>query len=106
MPSVKVLPKNPRSATYSHQTIALPEAIIFSKIAYNTLLMIGISFIGIGFIRGLWAIPWEISLYLLSLEFGAVGFSATLSMVAGIAAQEYGNINGRFEFPYYSSFGY
>ena len=71
-----------------YYTIASPEAIIFSKIAYNTLVMIGISLIGIGFYSWVMGNPvGNFPLYLLSLILGAVGFSATLSMVAGIAAQ-------------------
>ena len=71
-----------------YYTIASPEAIIFSKIAYNTLVMIGISLIGIGFYSWVMGNPvGNFTLYLLSLILGAVGFSATLSMVAGIAAQ-------------------
>ena len=71
-----------------YYTIASPEAIIFSKIAYNTFVMIGISLIGIGFYSWVMGNPvGNFPLYLLSLILGAVGFSATLSMVAGIAAQ-------------------
>lgn len=71
-----------------YYTIASPEAIIFSKITYNTLVMVAISLIGIVFYSWVMGNPvGNFSLYLLSLVLGAVGFSATLSMVAGIAAQ-------------------
>jgi len=71
-----------------YYTIASPEAIIFSKITYNTLVMVAISLIGILFYSWVMGNPvGNFSLYLLSLVLGAVGFSATLSMVAGIAAQ-------------------
>jgi heme exporter protein B len=71
-----------------YYTVASPEAVIFSKITYNSLVMIGISLIGISFYSLVMGNPVEnFPLYLLSLVLGAIGFSATLSMVAGIAAQ-------------------
>jgi heme exporter protein B len=71
-----------------YYTVASPEAVIFSKITYNSLVMIGISLIGIGFYSLVMGNPvGNFPLYLLSLVLGAIGFSATLSMVAGIAAQ-------------------
>jgi heme exporter protein B len=71
-----------------YYTIASPEAIIFSKITYNTLVMVAISMIGIVFYSWVMGNPvGNFPLYLLSLVLGAIGFSATLSMVAGIAAQ-------------------
>ncbi|MEY4611231.1 MAG: hypothetical protein RL246_1550 [Bacteroidota bacterium] len=71
-----------------YYTIASPEAIIFSKITYNTLVMVAISLIGIVFYSWVMGNPvGNFPLYLLSLVLGAIGFSATLSMVAGIAAQ-------------------
>jgi heme exporter protein B len=71
-----------------YYTVASPEAVIFSKITYNSLVMIGISLIGISFYSFVMGNPvGNFPLYLLSLVLGAIGFSATLSMVAGIAAQ-------------------
>ncbi len=71
-----------------YYTVASPEAVIFSKITYNILVMIGISLIGICFYSLVMGNPvGNFPLYLLSLVLGAIGFSATLSMVAGIAAQ-------------------
>jgi heme exporter protein B len=71
-----------------YYTVASPEAVIFSKITYNSLVMIGISLIGISFYSLVMGNPvGNFPLYLLSLVLGAIGFSATLSMVAGIAAQ-------------------
>jgi heme exporter protein B len=50
--------------------------------------MTGISLIGIVFYSWVMGNPvGNFPLYLLSLVLGAIGFSATLSMVAGIAAQ-------------------
>jgi heme exporter protein B len=65
-----------------------PESVIFSKIIYNTLVMLGVSFIGIFFYSWVMGNPvGNISLYLISLVLGAIGFASTLSLVAGIAAQ-------------------
>jgi heme exporter protein B len=71
-----------------YYSIVSPEAVIYSKIFYNSLVMIGISFIGILFYSWVMGNPvGNLPLYLLSLILGAIGFSATLTMVAGIAAQ-------------------
>jgi len=68
--------------------IVSPEAIIYSKIIYNSMVMIGISFVGILFYSWVMGNPvGNLPLYLISLLFGSIGFSATLTMVAGIAAQ-------------------
>jgi heme exporter protein B len=71
-----------------YYSIVSPEAVIYSKIFYNFLVMIGISFVGILFYSWVMGNPvGNLPLYLLSLILGAIGFSATLTMVAGIAAQ-------------------
>jgi heme exporter protein B len=71
-----------------YYSIVSPEAVIYSKIFYNSLVMIGISFVGILFYSWVMSNPvGNLPLYLLSLILGAIGFSATLTMVAGIAAQ-------------------
>lgn len=71
-----------------YYSIVSPEAVIYSKIFYNSLVMIGISFIGILFYSWVMGNPvGNLPLYLLSLLLGSIGFSATLTMVAGIAAQ-------------------
>ena len=71
-----------------YYSIVSPEAVIYSKIFYNSLVMIGISFVGILFYSWVMGNPvGNLPLYLLSLILGAIGFSATLTMVAGIAAQ-------------------
>jgi heme exporter protein B len=55
---------------------------------YNALVMIGISFVGILFYSWVMGNPvGNLPLYLISLLLGSIGFSATLTMVAGIAAQ-------------------
>lgn len=71
-----------------YYSIVSPEAVIYSKIFYNSLVMIGISFVGILFYSWVMGNPvGNLPLYLLSLLLGSIGFSATLTMVAGIAAQ-------------------
>ena len=71
-----------------YYSIVSPEAVIYSKIFYNSLVMIGISFVGILFYSWFMGNPvGNLPLYLLSLLLGSIGFSATLTMVAGIAAQ-------------------
>ena len=71
-----------------YYSIVSPEAVIYSKIMYNALVMIGISLVGILFYSWVMGNPvGNLPLYLLSLLLGSIGFSATLTMVAGIAAQ-------------------
>lgn len=71
-----------------YYTLVTPEAVIFSKMIYNTLVMMGISLVGIIFYSWVMGNPvGNLPLYLISLFLGSVGFSTTLSMVAGIAAQ-------------------
>jgi heme exporter protein B len=71
-----------------YYTFVKPESVIFSKIIYNTLVMLGVSFIGLFFYSWVMGNPvGNISLYLISLVLGAIGFASTLSLVAGIAAQ-------------------
>ena len=71
-----------------YYSIVSPEAVIYSKIFYNSLVMIGISFVGILFYSWVMGNPvGNLPLYLISLLLGSIGFSATLTMVAGIAAQ-------------------
>jgi heme exporter protein B len=69
-------------------TLVSPEAVIFSKIIYNSLVMIGVSFIGILFYSWVMGNPvGNMPLYLLSIILGSIGLASTLSLMAGIAAQ-------------------
>jgi heme exporter protein B len=69
-------------------TLVSPEAVIFSKIIYNSLVMIGVSFIGILFYSWVMGNPvGNMPLYLLSIVLGSIGLASTLSLMAGIAAQ-------------------
>ena len=71
-----------------YYTLASAEGIILSKMVYNTLLMLGLALVGLGFYALLMGNPvgdWP--MYLLSVTLGALGFSGTLTMVAGIASK-------------------
>lgn len=65
-----------------------PESIIFSKIIYNSIMLIGMSLVGILFYTWVMGNPvGNFPFYLVALVLGALGFSSTLSLIAGIAAQ-------------------
>ena len=60
-----------------YYSIVSPEAVIYSKIFYNALVMIGISFVGILFYSWVMGNPvGNLPLYLISLLLGSIGFSA------------------------------
>ncbi|WP_114749570.1 heme exporter protein CcmB [Pleomorphovibrio marinus] len=68
--------------------IASPEAIILSKVVYNTFLTLFLSLLGFlvfGIIMG--NPVQDIWLFLLNLLLGAIGFSACLTMVSSIASK-------------------
>jgi len=68
--------------------IAKPEAIILSKIIYNTLLTLVLALLGYLVFSVILGNPVEDQgLFLLNLVLGAVGFSASLTMVSGIASK-------------------
>lgn len=71
-----------------YYTLASPQQIILSKILYNTVLMLVLSFLGFGvyaFVLGNQV--QDVPLYLLTLVLGAVGFAASLTLVSGIASK-------------------
>lgn len=71
-----------------YYTLASPQQIIIAKIIYNIGLMLMLSLLGFAvyaFVLGNLAQDWQ--LYLGSLLLGAVGFAASLTLVAGIAAK-------------------
>jgi heme exporter protein B len=71
-----------------YYTLASPVGIILSKIIYNTLLMLVLALVGFGVYAVVMGNPVEdMTIYLLSIILGAVGFSSTLTMVAGIASK-------------------
>lgn len=65
-----------------------PESIIYGKIIYNSLMLLGMSMVGILFYTWVMGNPiGNFPFYLVSLVLGALGFASTLTLVAGIAAQ-------------------
>jgi len=73
---------------FFYYTIVSPEAIILSKIIYNAALMLFIALIGFAFYALVMGNPvQDITLFLVNLVLGALGFSSTLTMISGIAAK-------------------
>lgn len=69
-------------------TLASAEAIILAKIIYNTLLMLFLSLLGFAFYALVMGNPvGDVIMYLVSILLGALGFSGTLTLVAGIASK-------------------
>lgn len=72
--------------------IASPEAIIISKIIYNTLLTLVLALLGYFVFSVILGNPvQDQGMFLLNLILGAVGFSACLTMVSGIASKASNN---------------
>jgi heme exporter protein B len=68
--------------------LASPTAIIMAKIIFNFLLLLFLSVLGFGlYMAFLGNHVLDYKIYLLSLVLGALGFSATLTLLAGIAAK-------------------
>lgn len=68
--------------------IASPEAIILSKIIYNTGLTLILALLGYGVFSVILGNPvQDQGLFLLNLILGSIGFSASLTMVSGIASK-------------------
>jgi heme exporter protein B len=68
--------------------IASPESIILSKIGYNAALTLLLALLGYGVFSVVLGNPvQDQGLFLLNLVLGAVGFSASLTMVSGIASK-------------------
>lgn len=71
-----------------YYTLVSPEAIIISKMAYNTLLMSLMSMVCYGFYALVMGNPVENQLLFIgNMLLGSVGFSCTLTMIAAIAAK-------------------
>ena len=77
-----------------YYTLVSPQAVILSKIIYNSLLMIVLSvicfFVYSLFIKNL---VDDIPFFLLTLVFGSIGFASVLSMVSAIAAKTNSNFS-------------
>jgi heme exporter protein B len=84
----KSFTQEPSQRNIFYYTLVSPESVIYSKIIYNSLILVIISMIGFVFYSWVMGNPvGNISLYLLSLILGSIGFASSLSLVAGIAAQ-------------------
>ena len=71
-----------------YYTIASPQAVIMSKIIYNSLMMTMLSVLGFGFYAFVMNNPvQDVPMYMLSIVLGSVGFASTLTLVAGIASK-------------------
>jgi heme exporter protein B len=71
-----------------YYTLANPAGIILAKLVYNAALLLGLSLTGFGFYALVMGNPVDdVPMYLLSITLGALGFSGTLTMVAGIASK-------------------
>ncbi len=71
-----------------YYTLASPQQIIVAKIIYNTGLMLVLALLGFSVYAFVLGSPVDdVALYIGSLLLGAVGFAASLTLVAGIAAK-------------------
>lgn len=71
-----------------YYSIATPEAIILSKVIYNFLLTMTLSFTGfVLFVLFLKNPITDLGLFCIVLTLGAMGFSASLTVLSGIAAK-------------------
>ena len=71
-----------------YYTLASPEAVIVAKIIYNALLMIITTALSFGMYTLIMGNPvQDVPLFLVSMLLGAIGFSTTLTTIAGIAAK-------------------
>lgn len=71
-----------------YYTLVSPQQIILAKILYNTALMLILALLGFGVYAFVLGNPVEdVSLYLLTLVLGAIGFAASLTLVSGIASK-------------------
>ena len=71
-----------------YYTLASPQGIILSKIIYNIVLLLALSLIGLFiYIMFLGNPVQNLLMYLTAVVLGAIGFSSTLTMVAGIASK-------------------
>lgn len=74
-------------------SIASPEAIILSKVIYNTTLSIALALLGFGIYAlvmsgGLWSIQgMDYTYFLIAVVLGAMGFASCLTMVSAIASK-------------------
>ena len=77
-----------------YYTLVSPQAVILSKIIYNSLLMLVLSWVCF-LIYGMFIknIVEDVSFFLLILTLGSIGFSSVLSMVSAIASKTSSNFS-------------
>jgi heme exporter protein B len=98
----KSFSKEGRNRQGYYYSLASPEAVIFSKLIYNFLLMLLLTFLGFGIYSLFLENPvQDIPLYLTSLLLGALGFAGVLTLMAGIAskAENAGSLMALLSFP-------
>lgn len=75
-----------------YYTIVSPQAVIISKIVYNLLLMILLSFICLFFYMVVFANPIQDKLYYgIAVVLGGISFSSVFTMVSAISAKTHNN---------------
>lgn len=85
-----------------YYTLSSPQAIIISKIIYNSLLMLLLAGIGFGFYVFVMGNPVvDLGLYIGCIALGSLGFASVLTLVAGIAskAENSGTLMAVLSFP-------
>ncbi len=71
-----------------YYTVASPQAIILSKIIYNTLLMILLAAIALTFYTAVFNNPvGDMPLYILTVIIGSLSFAVVFTMISGIASK-------------------
>ncbi|MFN3782432.1 MAG: heme exporter protein CcmB [Spirosomataceae bacterium] len=71
-----------------YYTIVSPQAVILSKIVYNILMMTFLGLVGFGVYSAMMGyLAADFLMYITAIVLGGIGFSSTLTMVAGIASK-------------------
>lgn len=71
-----------------YYTLVSPQGIVLSKMLYNSLLMLLLTFLGFGIYALVLDNPVaDLGMYLLTLLLGALGFASTLTLVSAIASK-------------------
>jgi heme exporter protein B len=75
-----------------YYNLCSPQAIIVSKIIYNSMIMLLLSCIGFGFYAFVMGNPvGDIGLYFICILLSSIGFASVLTLVAGIASKAENN---------------
>jgi heme exporter protein B len=71
-----------------YYTLVRPQAVILAKIAYNSVLLLGLALVGFALYAVVLGNPvQDVPLFVGNVGMGAVGFATTLTLVSGIAAK-------------------